>query len=44
MSEKNVKDQVNEDSRFSLLTDALDQASLKIVNKILRFVIYSTNP
>lgn len=32
-----LDEQVTEDSRFSLLTDALEQASQKVISKILRF-------
>jgi hypothetical protein len=36
-SDGNAQDQVDEESRLSLLNDALDQASKKIMNKILRY-------
>lgn len=36
-SEQKVDEQMTDDSRYSLLTDALDQASHKIINKILRY-------
>lgn len=32
-----IDEQVHEDSRFSLLTDALDQATQKVISKILRY-------
>lgn len=38
-SEQKVDEQIPEDSRFCLFTDALDQASHKIVNKILRYFV-----
>ena len=40
-SDKVVEDLISADSRFSLLTDALDQTSLKIFNKILRYFDYT---
>ena len=37
-NDTSVEPKIPEDSRYSLLTDALDQASHKIVKKILRFI------
>lgn len=39
-SDGNAQDQVDEESRLSLLNDALDQASKKIMNKILRYWLF----
>ena len=37
---ENIEEQLNDESRFSLLNDALDQASHKVINKILRYLFF----